>query len=178
MTDQTRGRTPQASQDQQDAQTGSKPDSRIGSQTGSQTDSQGGRRREDDKDWEWRRKIRSNPHSHRIYKWVVGIVGVLVIIVGIVALPAPGPGWVIIFLGIGILASEFEKAQRLLDWAKDTVSRWNDWQKTQPWWVRGLLGLGTLLLVLAIFWALFAVSGVPGFFPDAIETRLTQLPGL
>ena len=129
-------------------------------------------------DWEWRRKIRANPHSHRIYKWVVGVVGVVVVAVGIVLLPAPGPGWVIIFLGIGILASEFEKAQRLLDWAKDTVGSWNDWQKTQPWWVRALLGLGTLLLVLLIFWALFAVSGVPGFLPGFLKDTLAVMPGL
>ncbi|MEO5983291.1 MAG: TIGR02611 family protein [Pedococcus sp.] len=156
MTDQTRGRTPEAMQRQ---------DSGEGSA-------------QHDKDWQWRRKIRSNPHSHLIYKWVVGVIGVLVVVVGIVLLPAPGPGWVIIFLGIGILASEFEKAQRLLDWAKDTVGAWNDWQKTQPLWVRGLLGLGTLLLVLLIFWALFAVSGVPGFLPGFFQDRLTTLPGL
>jgi uncharacterized protein (TIGR02611 family) len=172
VTDQTRGRTPEASQHQEPPA----PDDSARTRRADDADGDGDG--DGDKDWEWRRRIRSNPHSHRIYKWVVGIAGVLVIIVGIIALPAPGPGWVIIFLGIGILASEFEKAQRLLDWAKDTVSRWNDWQKTQPLWVRGLLALGTLLLVLAIFWALFAISGVPGFVPDAIETRLTQLPGL
>lgn len=167
MTDQTRGRTPDASQDQQQAQHG---DIAL--------DHQRDENKDKDKDWEWRRRIRSNHHSHRIYKWFVGIVGVLVVVVGIVLLPAPGPGWVIIFVGIGILASEFEKAQRLLDWAKQQVATWNDWQKTQPWWVRGLLGLGTLLLVVLIFWALFAVSGVPGLFPDVIEDWLTTLPGL
>lgn len=157
MTDQTPGRAPEAMQGQpQDAGQGSG---------------------QPDHDWEWRRKIRANPHSHRIYKWVVGVVGVLVVAVGIVLLPAPGPGWVIIFVGIGILASEFEKAQRLLDWAKARVSSWNDWQKT-PWWVRALLGLGTLLLVLLIFWALFAVSGVPGFLPGFLKNTLAVMPGL
>ena len=174
MTDQTRGRTPQASQDQQHAQTGAQ----TGAQSDSRTDSQGGRRREDDKDWEWRRKIRSNPHSHRIYKWVVGIVGTIVTVGGLVAVPAPGPGWLIVFVGIGILASEFEWAQRLLDWGKARLKDWNDWIGPKPLWVKGLVGLATAALVALVFYGLFLLTGVPGFLPDVVEDWLATLPGL
>ena len=73
---------------------------------------------EEDDDWAWRRRIRSNPHSYRIYRWVVGIVGTLVTLGGLIAVPAPGPGWLIVFVGVGILASEFEWAQRLLHWGR------------------------------------------------------------
>lgn len=40
--------------------------------------------------------------------------GLVVIAVGVVLLVIPGPGWLIIFLGLGILAAEFAWAQRLL----------------------------------------------------------------
>jgi uncharacterized protein (TIGR02611 family) len=129
-------------------------------------------------DWEWRRKIRANPHSHRIYKWVVGIVGTAVTIVGLIAVPAPGPGWLIVFVGIGVLASEFEWAQRLLDWGKARLDDWNDWLRPRPLWFKGLVGMVTAVLVAAIFYLLFLVSGIPRFFPDVAEIWLRTLPGL
>ncbi len=129
-------------------------------------------------DWEWRRRIRSRPRSYRIYKWVVGLVGAAVTIGGLFLVPLPGPGWAIVFVGIAILASEFEKAQRLLHWGRDRLSEWNDWISPKPWWFKGLFGLLTLLLVWALFYAYFALTSVPTWFPDLVETRLTQLPGL
>ena len=45
---------------------------------------------------------------------LVGFVGGLVTLIGVVALVAPGPGWLIIFTGLGILASEFAWAARVL----------------------------------------------------------------
>lgn len=134
--------------------------------------------RDPDDDWEWRRRIRSNPHSYRIYKWLVGVVGAVVAIGGLVLVPLPGPGWLIVFVGIGILASEFEPAQRLLDWGRERLRDWTEWLRPKPLWVKGLVGLATLALVLAFFWGLFALSGVPGWFPDFAETMLVQLPGL
>ena len=129
-------------------------------------------------DWEWRRKIRANPHSHRIYKWVVGVVGLLIIAGGVVLLPLPGPGWVIIFVGLAVWASEFEWAMRLRNFAIDKVKAWGEWLQPKPWWVKGLVGLATLLLVLAVFYLMFLVSGVPSFFPDVVERPLQWVPGL
>ena len=129
-------------------------------------------------DWQWRRKIRANPHSHRIYKWVVGVVGFLIIAGGVVLLPLPGPGWVIIFLGLAVWASEFEWAMRLRNFAIDKVKAWGEWLQPKPWWVKVLVGLATLLLVLAVFYLMFLVSGVPSFFPDVVERPLQWVPGL
>ena len=64
-------------------------------------------------DWEWRRKIRSNPHSHGIYRVVVGVVGLIIVVLGLIMVPFPGPGWLVVFLGLAIWASEFEWAQRV-----------------------------------------------------------------
>jgi len=129
-------------------------------------------------DWEWRRKIRANPHSHRIYKWVVGVVGLLIIAGGVVLLPLPGPGWVIIFVGLAVWASEFEWASRLRNFAIEKIKAWGEWLQPKPWWVKGLVGLATLLLVLAVFYLMFLVSGVPSFFPDVVERPLQWVPGL
>jgi hypothetical protein len=53
-----------------------------------------------------------------IKRILVGIVGGLVTIIGVVALIAPGPGWLIIFAGLGILGTEFA-----LKTAKGVASR-------------------------------------------------------
>ena len=54
---------------------------------------------------------------------LVGVVGGLITILGVVALIAPGPGWLIIFAGLGILGSEFAWAARALKTAKGVASR-------------------------------------------------------
>ncbi len=119
------------------------------------------------RDWAWRRKIRANPRSHLIYRVLVGVVGGLVTVLGLVLIPAPGPGWLVVFAGLAILASEFEWAQRLLAYARDQVGRWTDWAGRQPLVVRLLLGLGTLVLLLALVWLTLRLSGVPGFVPSS-----------
>ncbi|MCG7207871.1 TIGR02611 family protein [Streptomyces arenae] len=56
--------------------------------------------------------------------WQVGVfaVGLAVVGVGIVLLPLPGPGWVIIFAGMAIWATEFVWAQLVLRWTKRKVT--------------------------------------------------------
>ncbi len=62
---------------------------------------------------------------------LVGFVGGLITLIGVVALVAPGPGWLIIFTGLGILASEFAWAARVLTSAKGVASRAVDAAKIQ-----------------------------------------------
>jgi uncharacterized protein (TIGR02611 family) len=131
-----------------------------------------------DDDWEWRRKIRSNPHSHLIYRIVVGVLGLVIVVLGLILVPFPGPGWLVVFLGLAIWASEFEWAQHLLRHAKSILHSWAVWLRPQPWWVKGLVLLLTVVAVAVIFWLLFLFSGVPGFFPDSIEEWLKSVPGL
>lgn len=47
-------------------------------------------------------------------KAVVFLVGSAVVIVGIILLPAPGPGMLVILFGLMILSTEFEWAERHL----------------------------------------------------------------
>jgi len=129
-------------------------------------------------DWEWRRKIRSNPHSHLIFRIIVGVVGLIIVIVGLIMVPFPGPGWLVVFLGLAVWATEFVWAQRLLQRARHTLETWNELLKTQPWWIKGLVLLLTIAAVAAIFWLLFLIGGVPGYLPDVVEVWLKKVPGL
>ena len=131
-----------------------------------------------DHDWEWRRRVRADPRSRLILRIVVGVVGLIIVVIGLIMVPFPGPGWAVVFLGLVVWATEFVWAERLLQRARHTLEMWNDLLRPQPWWVKGLVLLATMASVAVIFWLLFLVSGVPGFFPDTVEQWLTKVPGL
>ncbi|RPE45330.1 uncharacterized protein (TIGR02611 family) [Streptomyces sp. Ag109_O5-1] len=56
--------------------------------------------------------------------WQAGVftVGLAVVVAGIILLPLPGPGWVVIFGGMAIWATEFVWAQLVLRWTKRKVT--------------------------------------------------------
>lgn len=58
-----------------------------------------------------------------IKRVAVGVIGGVVTVVGVVALVAPGPGWLIIFAGLGILATEFAWAAVVLEKAKKSATQ-------------------------------------------------------
>jgi uncharacterized protein (TIGR02611 family) len=49
--------------------------------------------------------------------------GFTLLLVGIVMLVTPGPGWLVILLGLGLLAAEFVWARRLMDRIKREGNR-------------------------------------------------------
>jgi len=87
-------------------------------------------------------------------KTLVGIVGGIVLIVGIIAIPYPGPGWLIVFAGLGILATEFVWAQRILAYTREKYDGWTEWVKRQNGFVKVLIGLVTVLVVVVTIWLL------------------------
>ena len=55
---------------------------------------------------------------------MITVVGTVVILVGIVLLPLPGPGWVVIFTGLGLLSTEYDWARRLLVATRRRLAEW------------------------------------------------------
>ena len=51
------------------------------------------------------------------------LFGFTLLFLGVVMLVTPGPGWLVIVLGLGILAAEFVWARRLLDSLKERGDR-------------------------------------------------------
>lgn len=89
-----------------------------------------------------------HPLLRIVYKTVVTIAGVTLVLLGIAMLVLPGPGWLAIFLGLGVLGTEFHWAHRLNQRAKRLVLR--GWR----WWLartaearhrRALAGPGNLV---------------------------------
>ncbi|MEO3757587.1 TIGR02611 family protein [Mycobacterium sp. B14F4] len=106
----------------------------------------------------WRDRLRERPTVDFGYRIAVGVVGTAVLVVGVLAIPYPGPGWAIVFVGLGILATEFDWARRLLGYAKERYDKVMDWFHRQPAVVQILGGVFTALIVALTLWVLGALD--------------------
>ncbi|WP_328769384.1 TIGR02611 family protein [Streptomyces sp. NBC_00286] len=66
--------------------------------------------------------IRRSRPLHLGWRAGVLLIGLAVIVMGVILLPLPGPGWLVIFAGMALWATEFAWAQRVLRWAKRKVT--------------------------------------------------------
>jgi uncharacterized protein (TIGR02611 family) len=106
----------------------------------------------------WRDQLRGHRVADFFYRIVVAVVGVSVLVVGIVAIPYPGPGWAIVFLGLAILATEFDRARRVLVFVRRRYDVVMAWFAQRGWPVKVLGAAFTLAIVLATLWLLGALG--------------------
>lgn len=99
-----------------------------------------------------------------LYRVGVAVVGGLVLAIGVVLIPYPGPGWLVVFAGLAILAAEFHWARRLLGFLRRRYHAWRHWLGRRHWTIRLLALLLTAAIVLATLWVLDALWLVAGWF--------------
>jgi len=121
--------------------------------------------RERVRDTRWRRRVAARRSLDHGYRMAVGVVGGLIVALGVLAIPLPGPGWLIVIAGLFVLATEFTWAERLLDFTRRHVKRWSDWVGRQALWVRLVLGLATAAFVYAVLLVTLHLTGVPDWVP-------------
>ena len=133
------------------------------------------------------RALHSNPVLSLTTKLVVAVVGTLVTGVGVVMMVTPGPAFVMIPLGLAILATEFEFARRWLRWARQKADNARARAEALDPAVRRrrLLLTGTAaLVVVGVGAALVTVYGWPSFAIGActwVHTMagwVPELPGM
>jgi uncharacterized protein (TIGR02611 family) len=66
--------------------------------------------------------VKARRMLHLSWQVAVFIIGLAVVVAGVIMLPLPGPGWVVIFGGMAIWATEFVWAQLVLRWTKRKVT--------------------------------------------------------
>ena len=98
----------------------------------------------------FRARLKRNPALALAYRIGVAVVGSAIVLLGLALVPLPGPGWLIVFVGLGILATEFAWAERLLDFGRRTLRGWLRWLGRQHLAVRALVSLATLAFVVAV----------------------------
>jgi uncharacterized protein (TIGR02611 family) len=112
-------------------------------------------------------RVRARQERHRqrnrIVRVAFAVAGFVVLLLGIVMLFTPGPGWAAIVLGLGILALEFKWAERALERVLDQAEKAAD-QVTKGSPVRraAVIFVGVLALVASV--ALIVFWDIP-FFP-------------
>ncbi|GAA3170394.1 TIGR02611 family protein [Blastococcus jejuensis] len=113
----------------------------------------------------WRRRLAGRRTVNHSYRVCVGVVGGMIVALGLVTIPLPGPGWLTVIAGLFVLATEFTWAERLLDFTKKHVKRWTDWVTNQPLWIRLLLAAATAAFVYGVLVVTLHVTGVPDWVP-------------
>ncbi|NEM07856.1 TIGR02611 family protein [Geodermatophilus normandii] len=113
----------------------------------------------------WRRWLGARRSLDHAYRVCVGIVGGLIVAVGLVTIPLPGPGWLTVIAGLFVLATEFTWAERLLEYTKRNVRAWTEWLGRQPVWVRLGIAALTAAFVYGVVVVVLHVMGVPDWVP-------------
>lgn len=114
----------------------------------------------------WRDSVRRRPRAYRIYRIIVALVGGAIVLGGLALVPLPGPGWLIVFVGLALLATEFVWAARVEKFARDRVRDWTQWLGRQSILVRIMVGVLTFAFVAGVLYGVFAIIGVPAWIPD------------
>ena len=122
-----------------------------------------------------RDRLRERPVADFAYRVAVAVVGLTVLAIGIVAIPYPGPGWAILFLGLAILATEFYWAHRTLTFTRHRYDSAMGWFRQQGWWVQAIGAVFTAVVVVGTLWLVGAVdwsAGLLGLDHPALESPI------
>jgi uncharacterized protein (TIGR02611 family) len=75
----------------------------------------------------WLERLREQRHRHlsrsRFYRVPFAVLGFTVVLIGLALLVLPGPGLLVMAVGLGMLALEFAWAERVLEHTLDRMSR-------------------------------------------------------
>jgi uncharacterized protein (TIGR02611 family) len=112
----------------------------------------------------WLDGVRSTRSGALTLKIVVGVVGSVMVVGGLIMVPFPGPGWLVVFAGLAVLATEFHWAHKVLEFGRKTLHGWTEWYKRRGWTVRILC-----LLVTAAVAAVIVYLGMRTIGIDVIE---------
>ena len=111
-----------------------------------------------------REKIRTKPTLNATYRILLGTVGAVVLLAGILMIPYPGPGWLVVFAGLGILATEFAWAHHVNSHVLRYYRKWTHWLGKQHVSVKLAVMAGTCAIVLVTVWLLGVFAAVGGWF--------------
>jgi uncharacterized protein (TIGR02611 family) len=112
-------------------------------------------------------RVRERKEAHklrsRVYRITFAVIGTALILIGLVLVPLPGPGWLIVAIGFGMLALEFDRAERALERILDKLETVADAATDAPLWQK-VVGASLTALVTAGSIAAVLLWDVP-YFP-------------
>ena len=75
--------------------------------------------------------VDGHPRLNRAYRFGVGTVGGILAVGGLLLVPLPGPGWLVVFLGLAVLGTEFHWARRTAAALKRLLDRFWTWWRAR-----------------------------------------------
>lgn len=112
----------------------------------------------------WLDGIRSTRTGALTLKIVIGVIGTVMVAGGLIMVPFPGPGWLVVFAGLAVLATEFHWAHKVLEFGKQTLHAWSEWYKRQGWTLRIIVLVVTVAAAAVIVYFGLLTLGI-----DVIE---------
>ncbi|UNS95986.1 TIGR02611 family protein [Streptomyces tubbatahanensis] len=73
--------------------------------------------------------IKASRPLHMSWRAGIFLVGLAIVVAGVIMLPLPGPGWLVIFAGMAVWGTEFVWAQHVLRWTKRKYHEGTRWLK-------------------------------------------------
>jgi hypothetical protein len=95
--------------------------------------------------------IRKTPAGRLAWRLFIGFIGGGITVFGAVLLVAPGPGVLVLLAGLGILATEFAWAGRLMMETKRMANKAAERTGMKPWVKYFLISAGAMLSIITIF---------------------------
>ncbi|WP_157244293.1 TIGR02611 family protein [Nonomuraea typhae] len=108
----------------------------------------------------WLDGIRSTRSGALTLKIVIGVIGAVMVVGGLIMVPFPGPGWLVVFAGLAVLSTEFHWAHKVLEFGKRTLHAWTEWFKRQGWTIRILVAVVTVIAAGAIVYVGLRTLGI------------------
>jgi uncharacterized protein (TIGR02611 family) len=75
--------------------------------------------------------VARHPRLELAYRIAVAVFGGILTVGGLILVPLPGPGWLVVFLGLAVLGTEFHWARRISAWLKRMLDRFWTWWRAR-----------------------------------------------
>jgi len=90
-----------------------------------------------------------------VWRVIIGVIGGAVTVAGAIALVGPGPGFLIVLAGLGILATEFAWAARVMVRTRTYAQKAADKAGIPKWAQFALIAAGAVLSIIVILYLHF-----------------------
>ena len=94
--------------------------------------------------------IRKTPGGRLAWRLAIGLTGGGITVFGAILLVAPGPGILVLLAGLGILATEFAWAGRIMMRTKEMANKAAERTGMKPWVKYFLVAGGAVFSIVAI----------------------------
>jgi uncharacterized protein (TIGR02611 family) len=94
--------------------------------------------------------FKKTPIGRMVWRVIIGAIGGLITVFGAIALVGPGPGILIVLAGLGILATEFAWAARVMVHTRTYAQKAAEKAGIPKWAQFALVAVGAVISILVI----------------------------